>query len=330
MIPIVFTGENRTGARSAFDLALKTLDKRWYSIVRLTNNQLSNQQEVQRQLSTAAFFNTNTAYALSYISECKKLVQTALIKAIKSLAKSKTPVVFFEPDIGSSFLKEARKNLWKIVECKPKSRADLAKEIGNLVRSIELSSYDRTSPSTKNVHTSVPRTATTGTSQAIAEQLGEESHRLGTEARKLAKYPDRLTPEVIRDLVPPAKEGKVWGLVDLLFAGKAHASGQLTKRLLASGEQPLLLMHLLYQQFRKLTLFATLKSENPSISRSTLISSAGIPPFTYDRFAFAERNIDLPRLKQLLCSFTDLEYEIKTGEITPEAALALFIAATTL
>ena len=307
MIPIVFTGENRTGAKSAFDLMLKTLEKRDFSIVRLTSDQLSNPQEIQRQLTTSSLFGTNNAYALSYISECKKPAQTALLRSVKSLARSKTPVVFFEPDTGSSFLKEARRSLWKIVECKTKSRAELTKEINNLI------------------NTSAP-----GTAQAISEQLGEESHRLGTEAQKLAQYPAMLTPEIVRALIPPAKESKVWRLVDLLFAGKAHEAKQLTRRLLASGEQPLLLMHLLYQQFRKLTLFSALKSENASVSKSVLISGAGIPPFTYDRFAFAERKFGSSKLKQLLYEFTTLEYETKTGGTTPEAALALFIAECTL
>ena len=309
MIPIVFTGENRTAAKEAFDKTLKLLAKRGHTITKLDNEDLSSPQAVLGKLSTSMLFGGNTAFALLYPSACSPTCQKSLIKAVKALSKQKTPVVIFEPETGGIFLKEARRALWKIVEYQKGNRSDQQKAILKALAPLKASGQ-------------LPDNAA-GTFSSL---IGEEQHRLTVEAQKIANYPEPLSAELLNDLVPAAKENKVWKLVDLLFAGKSNEARTYARGLLASGEQPPLLMHLLYQQFRKLVLFSALQAEDSTISRSTLISQAGIPPFAYDRFVYASRNYPLKKLKQILATATELEYEMKTGGTTPESALALFLA----
>lgn len=307
MIPIVFTGENRRAAKDRFDSTIKLLQSRGKSLNKIDCTNFGSPSDVLANLNTSMLFGDTPSFAILYPSDCPSGCQKTLVKFVKSLAGRKTPVIIFEPEPKSAFLKEARKALWKIVEYKAKNRFEAKSEIAKAVAPLG-------------------QRLTREAKLAFELLLGDDQFRLCAEIKKLSGYPDALTLGVLSDLVPEAKEAKVWKLVDLLFEGKHREARTHAGRLLASGEQPPMISHLLYSQFRKLALFSALLAEDQNTSRATLVSQTQIPPFAYDRFRFASQKYSLKKLKKLLVSATELEYETKTGGTNQESALALFLA----
>ena len=95
------------------------------------------------------------------------------------------------------------------------------------------------------------------------------------------------------------------------------------KGLLASGNEAIGILHLFYQQFRKLLLF---KLYSESGQATNLARDVGIPPFAVSRFSAASGRYPEDTLVHLLGFLVDQESAIKTGQADAETSVTLFAA----
>lgn len=151
--------------------------------------------------------------------------------------------------------------------------------------------------------------------ELLVEACGGDALRLSREIEKLSLWVgEGLPPEKLAGLLFSAAPPP-YGFLDALFLGQLPQALRHLHKLLSSGWDPFRLFFLLVMRVRHLI-----------VARAAF--EEGRPPEGPDwlakkRLAQARR-FTLPQLIELLKRLQELDFRIKTGGLTPEAALWLF------
>lgn len=167
-----------------------------------------------------------------------------------------------------------------------------------------------------------------GAATRLAQAIGPGDLRLlDGEIRKLVTYagPGRaITADDVEQLVPYVQQAVVFDLVDALGQRDGRRAARVLQRLLDAGENPLGILGLVVRQFRLMLMVKDLtgRGENPA----SVARMLDLHPYVARKLSAQSAHFSFAQLERIYRYLLDLDLSIKTGEMTPEAALDLLVA----
>ena len=161
----------------------------------------------------------------------------------------------------------------------------------------------------------------------LAAVIGSDLRLLDQELVKLITYTGgkRAIREADVDvLVPYSQDAVIFDLVDALGHRDGRTAADTLHRLLEAGEHPLGLLGMIVRQFRLLIQVKELKANGAS-SRE-VAKTLGIHPFPASKLHKQASRFTAEQLEKVYRHLSEIDIEIKTGEIDPEVALDLLVA----
>jgi len=167
----------------------------------------------------------------------------------------------------------------------------------------------------------------------LIDFAGGNLWRLSGEINKLALYKNKdkkITVEDVILLVKPKIETDIFRTIDAISEKKKNIAISLIHQHLKEGDSPIYLLTMINFQFRNLLI---LKSEDSDYSFNksygdawALSKKLGINPYVVKKTMQQIGKFSLEELKKIYRKISQIDFNIKTGKIDPEAALDLFIS----
>ncbi|HVF48183.1 MAG TPA: DNA polymerase III subunit delta [Pyrinomonadaceae bacterium] len=153
------------------------------------------------------------------------------------------------------------------------------------------------------------------TLRSLLVQIGPDTLRLTNEIQKLtaAALPDnRITFELIKQLVPSSRELSNFDLTDHLVAGRPREAIKVLEKILDDGAEPLALLGLIASNYRRLLLVKELMSRG--VPRNEVASTVKLRYRDQESFLAAARRADLAGLIRAIKRLADADLAIKTSK----------------
>lgn len=155
---------------------------------------------------------------------------------------------------------------------------------------------------------------------------GSNISRLTNELEKLstAVLPDKIiTIELIESLVPNSREISNFDLTDSLIAKNKSKTFQILNKILDDGAEPLMLLGLIANNFRRISLAKELMA-NGAETRE-VFRLIKMPPSKHDNFLMTARRIEKEKLTKILRRISETDLAIKTSKGTPELQIEMLV-----
>ncbi len=155
---------------------------------------------------------------------------------------------------------------------------------------------------------------------------GNDLWLLSNEIKKLAAFKDGKTIalEDIKLMVRPNMEAEIFKTMEFIVQkDKKNALASIARHL-KNGDAPQYLFYMITGQFRNLVAVKWLLEKR--VQFSALAKAMALPPFVARKLADFCQNFTYPELKNIYRYLRDLDLDIKTGRVEPEAALEILIA----
>lgn len=151
---------------------------------------------------------------------------------------------------------------------------------------------------------------------------------IDSELAKLASYigfEGTIHEEDVALLTNYVAEASIFNLTDAIGLQQGDVAMAYVQNLLGKGKEPLYIFTMIYRQFRHLILareFMDTRGNTQGLERVL-----GIPSFNVPKIIEQARQFkSLSYLERVYIRLAELDYQIKTGQLTDELALELFIA----
>lgn len=177
----------------------------------------------------------------------------------------------------------------------------------------------------------VNRAEELGLTRAIGAQVARVSHPdLGvvhSELQKLAAYKasgERLTPEVVNELLVGAREDEMFKLTDNLLPQPSAQAWAIARNLTRSGHQPTLLAYRMARQFALVLEVRVRQDRGESLHdiQNDMSEHSFVVQKAYD----AARSVQPERLEAALRAIRDYEWEVKSGQVDAELGLEVLLS----
>lgn len=158
----------------------------------------------------------------------------------------------------------------------------------------------------------------------VIEQAGSSLDRLSGEAQKVLLFVDQqsgMTDAELFALIPALVDSDVFTLVRLVVTGKIAQAYEMYQAR-ETGESAFGLMALLSRQYR---LIAQVHDRHTgALPDAKLAALCGVPPFAVKVARDQARSLTYGQCVQSLAELADLEYAIKSGQLSEHTAMTLF------
>ena len=155
---------------------------------------------------------------------------------------------------------------------------------------------------------------------------GSNISRLTNELEKLstAVLPDKIiTVELIDSLVPNSKELSNFDLTDSLIAKNKSKTFQILKKILDDGAEPLMLLGLIANNFRRISLAKELMASGAGTKE--VFRLIKMPPSKHDNFLVTARRIEKQKLSKIMKRISEVDLAIKTSKGTPQMQIEMLV-----
>lgn len=155
---------------------------------------------------------------------------------------------------------------------------------------------------------------------------GSNINRLSNELEKLstAVLPDKIiTIELIDSLVPNSKELSNFDLTDSLIAKNKSKTFQILKKILDDGAEPLMLLGLIANNFRRISLAKELMANGAGTKE--VFRLIKMPPNKHDNFLVTARRIEKEKLTKIMKRISETDLAIKTSKGTPQMQIEMLV-----
>jgi DNA polymerase III subunit delta len=155
---------------------------------------------------------------------------------------------------------------------------------------------------------------------------GSSISRLTNELEKLstAVLPDKIiTIELIDSLVPNSKELSNFDLTDSLIAKNKSKTFQILKKILDDGAEPLMLLGLIANNFRRISLAKELMANGAGTKE--VFRLIKMPPSKHDNFLVTARRIEREKLSKIMKKISETDLAIKTSKGTPQMQIEMLV-----
>lgn len=155
---------------------------------------------------------------------------------------------------------------------------------------------------------------------------GSNLGRLTNELDKLstAVLPDKIiTTELIEALVPNSKELSNFDLTDSLIAKNKSKTFQILYKILDDGAEPLMLLGLIANNFRRISLAKELMARGAE--KKEVFRLIKMPPSKHDNFLVTARRIEREKLAKIIKRIAETDLAIKTSKATPQMQIEMLV-----
>ncbi len=162
--------------------------------------------------------------------------------------------------------------------------------------------------------------------ELLIDFVGNDIWQLSNEIKKLVSFKSKksITPEDVGLLVKSKIESDIFKTVDAIAQRNKKQAIFLIHKHLETGDSPHYLLSMINFQFRNLLIIKDLIEKNQPYYAILKISK--LHPFVV-RKSYQEANkFTFPELKKIYQKIFQVDLAIKTGRVSPEAALDLFLA----
>ena len=153
----------------------------------------------------------------------------------------------------------------------------------------------------------------------LVQMIGDDNRSAENELKKLLAYANYERPVDVDDvelLVAPVEEGDIFAMVDAIGAKNARTALTMLHRLLSEREA-LSLLGMIIRQFRLIIQYKALSGQ----SKGAIAKRLKIHEFVAGKLAAQSRNYSMQDLEEIYEKLVATDERIKTGKMTPEAAL---------
>jgi len=164
------------------------------------------------------------------------------------------------------------------------------------------------------------------TLEYLISLTGNSANRLMSEFKKLstAVLPDKIiTDELIDQLVPNSREISNFDLTDSLIAKNKSKTFQILNKILDDGAEPLMLLGLIANNFRRISLAKELMA-NGADTRE-VFRLIKMPPNKHDNFLKTARQIEKEKLTRIMLRISETDLAIKTSKGTPQLQIEMLV-----
>ena len=269
------------------------------------NSQKVNFEDFQNQLQTKSIFTSKKFFILKNVF-LNPQVKTKFFKKREILLISKDIILFFEnqnPSPKDSFFIFLKKKA-KSQKFEPLKREKLE----NWIEQEFSQAQTKIEPQAKDL---------------LIELVGNNLWQLANEVEKLANYKRKTKTvglEDVKILVSSNIETNIFKTIDFIASKEKERALFLLHQHLEKGDSPLYLLSMIVFQFRNLLLIKEKINEGKSIWKLKW------HPFLIKKTFRLSQKFTLTELKKIYQKIFQIDLGIKTGRITPELALDLFIA----
>ncbi len=162
--------------------------------------------------------------------------------------------------------------------------------------------------------------------EKLIEFVGNDLWRLSFELQKLVAYSKtKIKKEDVELLVAPQIETDIFKTIDALAVkNKKEAIFSIHKHL-EKGDSPLYILSMIAFQFRNLLMVKD-QCKDASCLPSNASKELGIHPYVIRKTLWQPKKFSLAELKKIYQRIFKIDWQIKTGRVSPEVALDLLIA----
>ncbi|HOK00558.1 MAG TPA: DNA polymerase III subunit delta [Candidatus Pacearchaeota archaeon] len=153
---------------------------------------------------------------------------------------------------------------------------------------------------------------------------GNDLWRLSNEIKKLANYKDIIKSEDIDLLIKPKIETNIFKTIDAISQKDKKTAIKLIYKHLENGDNPLYLFSMIEFGFRNLLIVKNLSEKYQNYS--LIVKKSGLHPFVAQKSYFQAKKFSFEELKKIYQKLFQIDLDIKTGKIKPEAGLEMFLA----
>ena len=156
--------------------------------------------------------------------------------------------------------------------------------------------------------------------------VGNDLWQMSNEIRKLVNYKrgEKIKKEDVALLVKPKIESDIFATINSIAARNKKEALSLIHKHLEKGDNPLYLLSMINFQFRNLLIIKDLiqKYRSPY----TLSKVTNLHPYIIKKSYSLTQKFTIQELKKIYQKIFQVDLAIKTGRVSPEAALDLFLA----
>lgn len=158
------------------------------------------------------------------------------------------------------------------------------------------------------------------------DKVGTDMENIQGELEKVFCYAlerDTITKEDIDAVCVTQITNHIFEMVDAVAAGNQQKALDLYYELLALKEPPMRILFLLVRQYRML--FHVKALANQGYGRKEIASKAGLHPFVAGKNMKQAKRFKMGQLRRVMEEGAQLEQDVKTGLLTDNLAVELFI-----
>jgi len=156
--------------------------------------------------------------------------------------------------------------------------------------------------------------------------VGSDTNSLDKEIQKLVDFTDGkiIQEDDVEILVKANVDVNIFNTIDAMANNNKKEALRLLQEHLSKGEVPFQIFAMFVYQFRNLLKVADLQEQYHN-NDFVIAKAAGLHPFVVKKSLGKIRNFSLPRLKEIYQKLSELDTQLKTGQIEVKLALDKFI-----
>ena len=163
------------------------------------------------------------------------------------------------------------------------------------------------------------------TAQYFLEQVDNSMTNVYNELEKLIAYSygrEEITKEDVDRVCSVLVTGRIFQMLDAVALGNQEETLHLYHDLLTLRESPMSILYLLIRHFN---ILLQVHSMAGKYDKAEMAKKAGIPPFTVGKYQSQCRRFQEERLRGMLESCIDTEYQFKRGNISDQFGVELLL-----
>jgi DNA polymerase III subunit delta len=211
-------------------------------------------------------------------------------------------------DERKKLVKQLR-NKGRVLDAKPLQSGELRKWLDEKAFELQVSIDDRAK-------------------ERLLTLAGDNLLMLTSEMNKLAVHAGSsgvIYEEAVNELVTRSLEQDIFALVDYVVKADVSSSMRIYRDLIKQKEAPLKILALMVRQFR--ILYQVKQLAQQGYGEKMIASRLKLHPFAVKLAAKQSRSFQSEMLLQLLDNLADLDYRIKTGKVSEELGVEMFLLA---
>ncbi len=149
----------------------------------------------------------------------------------------------------------------------------------------------------------------------LAQFAGTNQWRLSGEIKKLKAFTlnNKVTKEDINSLIRPSLSTSIFNLTDSIAQKRTKVALQAFKDLMDSGEEILMIFHMIVRQFRLLIIVKSLLEQG--LKESDITKKIKQHPFVVKKTVSQSHNFSIEQLKKIHEMLVQIEIDSKSGKI---------------